>query len=92
MAERYLSEEVGQKIWEVLAKMSIVEREMEKRINERVNEKVNQRVKESVKENLFELLIDAIKEGDSKKSIKRLIAKGDFSEVEIQEAYQKAKE
>ncbi|MBW8348839.1 hypothetical protein K0H71_05140 [Bacillus sp. IITD106] len=75
LVRKYLSREGQEKIWEAIKEMDIVQ------------ERIEQLYQERRKELLKELLIDAIKDGDSEKSIQRLIKKGNFNKSEVEEIY-----
>lgn len=47
---------------------------------------------EASKKKIFKELVDAIQDGDSKRSIHRLVRAGEFTEEELEEAYKQARE
>ncbi|TKC13834.1 hypothetical protein [Robertmurraya kyonggiensis] len=57
-------------------------------IKEEIEKQIKQRTREEKKELLKELLIEAIKKGDSQKSIERIIKKGNFTRGEVEKIYQ----
>jgi hypothetical protein len=71
LVKKYLSEDGQKRIWAVLKQMDVIKED----------------IQEQFKEHIKELLIEAIKEGDSQKSIERLIKKGNFSDYEVEKIY-----
>lgn len=75
LVKKYLSENGQKKIWEALKQMDIV------------REEIQENFKQWHQERLKLLLIEAIKEGDSQRSIERLIKEGNFSKSEVEKIY-----
>ncbi|WLR41545.1 hypothetical protein LC087_11670 [Bacillus carboniphilus] len=87
LVRRFLSSEGEQKIWEVMSRMSIVEKEFKKLYEQGENKGISK-----VRENIFKQLVEAIKEGETQSGINRLIKSGEFTEDEVKEAYRQAGE
>lgn len=83
LVHRFLSQDGELKIWEVLSKMSVVEKELKRKFGYDAGI-------ESIKQNIFHLLVDAIRKNEPESTIQYLVKAGRFTDEEVKKAYSEA--